>query len=119
MNTIAERIEQVRRQLGLSQRELARIMKVGQPSVSKYIQGRSVPSPLALYHLARAVNRPMEWFIEGDYPPRVAEEPVVYGTGGRPTLMDVFNGLPSDVRNAFETLIRAWPHDDINILRSR
>ncbi|RMH63579.1 MAG: XRE family transcriptional regulator [Calditrichaeota bacterium] len=116
MMFFARRLDRVRRQMNWSQRQLAAVMGVGQPSISKYLQGRSLPSLTALYRLARTSGYRMEWFMsdEADVT-KVAEAPAVYGAGKEVPIEQALERLPEEARQAFETLIRSWPYTD-NIL---
>jgi transcriptional regulator with XRE-family HTH domain len=67
---LAERVKNARMELGLSQREFARLVGVAQSTVSRWEAGISPPMYNAAA-LARATRRPPEWFGAPKQRPRV------------------------------------------------
>ncbi len=61
---ISERINWLRKQNNLSQEELAMVLQVSQPAVSKYLRSR-VPSAGALLRLAQVGQTTIEWILTG------------------------------------------------------
>jgi len=65
MNMVGPKIREIREQLGLSQKQLA-----GEDMTRSYIslieKGRAVPSQRMLKIIARRLNTPMEYFLEGN-----------------------------------------------------
>ena len=101
-NTIARRMERVRRDLKLSQQQLAERLGIGQSTVSKYLQGRRPPTVEALWRLARLSGRSMEWFLGGGRAPVVAEPRLSYGDG---SWDERLNALSPATREAMEHLL--------------
>ena len=58
-----KRLGNLIRKKGWSQSELARRAKIGRDSISQYVRGRSVPSPIFLEKICKALNtKPDELF---------------------------------------------------------
>lgn len=62
---IAQRIEAIRRQKGLTQAELAKALKVSQAAISKYLNER-IPPAEVLLRLAQLGNTTVEWLLTGE-----------------------------------------------------
>ena len=58
------RISLLMQKMGTNQKELAELLGVTQPAVSKYLNGR-VPPPEVLLKLARATDTTIEWILSG------------------------------------------------------
>lgn len=58
------RISLLMQKLGTNQKELAGLLGVTQPAVSKYLNGR-VPPPEVLLKLAGAADTTIEWILSG------------------------------------------------------
>jgi transcriptional regulator with XRE-family HTH domain len=58
------RISLLMQKMGTNQKELAGLLGVTQPAVSKYLNGR-VPPPEVLLKLARAADTTIEWILSG------------------------------------------------------
>ena len=62
---VAQRIEMIQRQLGLTQVQLARALNVSQAAISKYLKERIPPADV-LYELARLGQTTVEWILTGE-----------------------------------------------------
>ena len=62
---VGGRIRERRVSLGLSARELAKIIGLTTPAVLKYETGGNRISVRRLYEIAQALNSPVEYFFEG------------------------------------------------------
>ena len=56
MNTIAERIVQRRKELGLTQKQLAELLHVSDKTVSRWETDKQIPDALTMQDIARALN---------------------------------------------------------------
>ena len=63
---VARRIRQRRRQLGMTQQQLARIIGVAFQQAYKYEHGISRVSAGRLFHIARALRAPIAYFFSGE-----------------------------------------------------
>ena len=61
---ISQRIDFIRRQKGLSQDELATVLRVSQPAISKYLRDR-IPPAETLLRLAELGHTTIEWILLG------------------------------------------------------
>ena len=104
---VTRRIESIRRQKGWTQEELARLLGISQPAVSKYLRDR-IPPATILLRLARLGNTTMEWLLSGEKSylyetTRVREKSVFYDADY--SVVKKIAALPPEVREALETLI--------------
>jgi transcriptional regulator with XRE-family HTH domain len=103
---IAERISYLRQVLRINQSEMAILLGVTQPAISKYLNDR-VPPPFALLKLARAAGTSIEWILTGVSQdkgvPTVAEpdEPYILEENIQKKIVR----LPKDIQKDLETLI--------------
>lgn len=63
MSTFAERIRNLRQELGLSQDELAEIADVNQNAISRYERGVNDPTSEVVIKLARALNTSTDYLL--------------------------------------------------------
>ncbi len=63
-SAVSERIDWLRKRNGLSQEELAAVLRVSQPAVSKYLRSR-IPPADTLLRLAQAGQTTIEWILTG------------------------------------------------------
>ncbi|HOX59000.1 MAG TPA: helix-turn-helix transcriptional regulator [Candidatus Paceibacterota bacterium] len=68
----AERLKALIQERGLTQLQVGRAAGVSKNAVGKWLRG-AVPGARELFKLARAFEKPMEWFFEGE-PPAPASE---------------------------------------------
>ena len=66
MKEVIERINSVRLELGLSQRDLARKSGVSYHIINKWFTRLSEPRFIDVMNVARALNTPIEYFVTGD-----------------------------------------------------
>lgn len=59
----AERLYELRKKFGMTQKKLAKILEVSDRAVSKWELGLSNPSFQKLFHLSRIFNVPIEYFV--------------------------------------------------------
>ena len=63
---LGRRLRQARKEMGLSGTELARRIGKSQPYISDLERGQRTPSLSTLRALARALNRPLSYFLAAD-----------------------------------------------------
>ena len=63
MNVIANRIKDRRKQLGLSQVDLARLVNISQTQISKYELGQNLPTADILVALSRVLRISIDWLV--------------------------------------------------------
>ena len=104
---VTGRIDSIRRQKGWTQEELARLLGISQPAVSKYLRDR-IPPATVLLRLARLGNTTVEWLLSGEksylyeaY--RVQEKTASYDADY--SLAQKIAALPPALREAVETLV--------------
>jgi transcriptional regulator with XRE-family HTH domain len=105
--TISKRIINIMVELGINQNQLAKMLNITQPAVSKYLQGR-IPPPFILLHLAELSGKSIEWILTGEVKSisqqgMVSEKPGQYQAGL--TLEEKINILPIEIRKNIESLI--------------
>lgn len=113
---IGFRIQEVRKQRGLSQAALATLVGVQQPSVSEWEKGRSEPAMANLATLAVVLGVTFEWLATGrgerDYAQHLSlAEPAPPEYQLRPELrewMELFGKLSARRRQAVLALIQSF-----------
>ncbi len=103
--------------LRLTQNQLAKILNVTQPAISKYLQGR-VPPPFVLLELSRLSGKSIEWILTGDdqgkiKPQKVAESKNSYIAAG--SLEAKIKLLSVNIRRKIESLIDSILEDHHDI----
>jgi len=106
---IARRIETIQKQLGLTQAELARALKVSQAAISKYLNER-IPPAEVLYRLAVLGQTTVEWLLTGRKNYLFSGQPVQVREPGADydvdlTLARKISHLGPEARQALITLI--------------
>ena len=79
---VSERIIEIMQKLSLNQKQLADLLGITQPAVSKYLHDRIPPAQI-LFKIAQISGRSMEWFLTGESANllyKVAEPGVPYDT---------------------------------------
>ena len=106
---ISRRIDNIRRDLGMTQKQFAAALEISQSAVSKYLSGRMPPADVML-KIARLGYTNVEWILTGKQPPLildgetfVREDKVVYGESG--AFFSAYNELPAAVRTAIAALM--------------
>ena len=100
---IASRILQIMQDQGINQNQLAKLLNITQPAVSKYLQGR-IPPPGVLLQLSELSGLSMEWILTGKtFKQHVSESQVPYGN--EKSMMKKLNALPPPIRKSIEDLI--------------
>ena len=62
---VSERIDEIMQKLSLNQKQLADLLGITQPAVSKYLSNRIPPAHI-LFKIAQISGRGMEWFLTGE-----------------------------------------------------
>jgi transcriptional regulator with XRE-family HTH domain len=103
---VSQRLVLIMKQKQLTQKQLADILQVTQPAVSKYLQGR-LPPPLVLLRLAQLSGRSMEWFLTGEsqtvLPQKISESRAEYGRHS--SLNQRIDRLPPVLRQKLSELV--------------
>ena len=62
---VSERIDEIMQKLSLNQKQLADLLGITQPAVSKYLSNRIPPAHI-LFKITQLSGRGMEWFLTGE-----------------------------------------------------
>lgn len=105
---MSERIQQIMRRVGITQKGLADYLNISQPAISLYLQGR-VPPADVLLKIARLGDTTIEWILSGEIEPtkknyKIEEQTLVYSS--ERILHELWNQLPDHVRQAFLNLLK-------------
>jgi len=107
--SVSLRIDLLRRRNSLSQEQMAEILEVSQPAISKYLRDRIPPAEL-LYKLAQWGQTTVEWiltgrksYVYGERVPEVRETGKTYDADW--DLLQKIAGLDTDVKEAVVLLI--------------
>ncbi len=65
-NEIGQRIKNARKSVGLSQKQLANVLKISDKAISSYEIGRTQPSFTTLKRISQAVQKSITYFDEGE-----------------------------------------------------
>ena len=106
-NVISNRITKIMFDLRINQDQLAKILNITQPAVSKYLKGR-VPPPNVLLQLSKLSGMSIEWILTGTTETKqksniIFEESEQYHTSK--TIEEKFNLLSLAIQRDIETLI--------------
>lgn len=110
-SAVSARIDGLRRQNGLSQEELAALLRVSQPAVSKYLRSR-VPPADTLLRLAQIGRTTVEWILTGQksYPfgsiPSELHEPAT-GYDADWQITQKIAALPPPLKEAIMRIVEA------------
>ncbi len=63
--SIGKRVKKARRELGLSQKQLAKALKLSDKTISSYEVGRAVPSFDTICKISKIVHKPIIYFDQG------------------------------------------------------
>jgi len=114
---VSRRIDWIRRQNQLTQEQLAAILKISQPAVSKYLRQR-IPPAEALLKLAELGQTTIEWILTGQksyfyrgWPEEVRDSSPAYDAEW--DVSRQIAALPAEIRRALHTLIEhLQPNDE-------
>ena len=102
---VSERIDEIMQKLSLNQKQLADLLGITQPAISKYLSNR-IPPAYILFKITQISGRSMEWFLTGeseDLSYKVAEPVVTYDTGMK--LEKKISLLPKEIYQRLEDLV--------------
>jgi transcriptional regulator with XRE-family HTH domain len=108
---VSERIDEIMHKLSLNQKQLADLLGITQPAVSKYLSNRIPPAHI-LFKIAQISGRRMEWFLTGeseDLLYKVAEPAVTYDAGIK--LEKKISLLPKEIYRRIEQLVDSILND--------
>ena len=94
-------------ELKVNQNQLAQLLNVTQPAVSKYLQGR-VPPPYVLLDLSKLSGRSIEWILTGINQPKIQKAGVAENQNRYKTnesMENKISRLPVDICGKIEELI--------------
>lgn len=105
---VAQRIKQIMKWSGITQKGLADYLNISQPAISLYLQGR-VPPADVLLKIAKLGNTTVEWILTGETGPsgktiQIKEERITYGS--EIVLYELWRQLPENLRQAFLNLLK-------------
>jgi len=104
---VSKRINKIMQKLSLNQKQLADLLGITQPAVSKYLKDRIPPAHL-LYKIAQLSGKNMEWFLTGDSTNlsyRIAEPANTYSIGLN--LEKKISLLPKEIYQSIEALVES------------
>jgi len=104
---ISERINCIMFDLGINQNQLAKMLNITRPAISKYLKGR-VPPPFVLLYLSKLSGKTIEWILTGENEIITAEKKVSDNSdsyGIEKTLEEKINMLPEKIRINIEKLV--------------
>ena len=104
---VSERINKIMQNLSLNQKQLADLLGITQPAVSKYLKDR-IPPPHILYKIAQLSGQSMEWFLTGEMTNlsyRISEPGSTYDI--RLDLEKKLSLLPKEVYERLELLVES------------
>lgn len=109
-NDISKRLNKIMFDLEINQNQLAKILNVTQPAISKYLKGR-VPPPNVLLKLSKLSGRSIEWMLTGNEDVIsnkniISEEQSQYHIAK--TIEEKFKLLPKDIRKNIEDVIDSF-----------
>ena len=107
---MSERIQQIMKNVGITQKGLANYLNISQPAISLYLQGRMPPADILL-KIAQLGDTTVEWILTGetDSSPqilKIGEETTVYGSDR--ILHELWNQIPENTRHTFITLLKQF-----------
>ena len=107
---MSERIQQIMKRVGITQKGLADYLNISQPAISLYLQGR-VPPADVLLKIARLGDTTIEWILTGETDQskrifKIREETIPYGSDH--ILYELWSQLPENTRQIFITLLKQF-----------
>lgn len=67
MNNVGIKIKTARKAKGLKRKELAELVNLSLSSIQHIENDNRMPSLEFLYHISRALDRPLDYFVEDEY----------------------------------------------------
>lgn len=116
--TIGERIRSRRKSLGLTQKSLAKALKISDVSVSQWERDTSEPTGKNLHALCKVLRCPTAWILFGDES-KTPEEPsdeLVQLDERQQELFDLFNAITDTEQDEFLNELRARVVNNQNLL---
>jgi transcriptional regulator with XRE-family HTH domain len=108
LDIICARMNNIRRQAGMTQKEFAKTLQISQSAVSKYLSGRMPPADVML-NIARLGFTSVEWILTGKKLPLFVESNIVKEDSPIYETQDDFsveyNKLPPALRSAIRKII--------------
>ena len=106
-DAISKRINFIMFELGINQNQLAKMLNITQPAISKYLKGR-IPPPFVLLHLSKISGKSIEWILTGEneinIPVKKVSETMSPYTAKK-SFEEKINLLPADIKKNIENLI--------------
>lgn len=108
-NTIGERIRARRKELKLTQKSLAKALKLSDVSISQWERDDSEPTGKNLFALTTVLKCSPTWILYGDEdkaPEEITDQPVVLDEK-KQELLDLFDALPESEQDALLMQVRS------------
>lgn len=100
-NAWRKRLQRRRKELGLTQIELAERMKITQGTIAHWETGRRSPKDMLEWeHLARALEWHLAYLLYGDITVRDGLVHLYSGEDGQPSIKEILLSLPPERREA-------------------
>ena len=117
-NPIPARLIQARRELGLTQEQVAGKVGLSRNSIARYERGEVGPSPVALNMLASLYAKPVSWFFSEEEEEGIMEDNNDISVGD-PELALFFRGEWEDFTDEEKEFIKAMIRDSKELLKKR
>ena len=109
-STTSIRLQEIMREKGVKQAELARMTGISRGAISNYVLGRYEPKSDIINKFAKALNCSEMWLWGYDVPMRRQEtispnEPQL--TEGEELLLELFRQIPEDAQKMYLEVLRA------------
>ncbi|HEF0022012.1 TPA: helix-turn-helix domain-containing protein [Citrobacter amalonaticus] len=110
-NTLGQRVLARRKQLGLTQRDAAKLAKVAHVTISQWERDETQPAGKRLFALAKALQCNPTWLMFGDED-KIPDEPSLSSvqielSDTHKELIDLFDSLPASEQQAQLSELRA------------
>lgn len=108
-NTIGERIRARRKELKLTQKSLAKALKLSDVSISQWERDDSEPTGKNLFALTTVLKCSPTWILFGDEdktPEEITDQPVILDEK-KQELLDLFDALPESEQDALLMQVRS------------
>ena len=100
MDSFGQRIQQIRKQRGITQQALGTAIGVDKRVISKYEKDQTVPSVLVAKEIAKALDVSLDFLIGSDKALFIDDSEVI-------NLLKNYNGLSEEVKNTFKNMLKA------------